>query len=95
MNSQVTNSGRRCDSITPTLNRSCGAVNCLQLEDSHSTSVLAGLRWSLLERIYIDPHRHTPVPSAGVEKLMMGRKSRKFVCHQYRGVDGDDDCQLA
>ena len=29
--------------LLPTLNRSCGAVNCLRLEDSHSTSVLAGL----------------------------------------------------
>jgi len=26
---------------------------------------------------------------------LMGRKNHKFVCHQHRGVDGDDDRQLA
>ena len=47
--------------LLPTLNRSCRAVNCLQLEDSHSTCVLAGFSWNLSERIHIDTSQSKPV----------------------------------
>ena len=69
----------------PTRKGTCGIWNCLRLDENQRISVLAGLSWSLLERI----HKLTSTTHAETlfwsSEASEGAETHRSACHPHKG----------